>query len=569
MANKLLFNHKYIEIQCDRNDVESQMKAGEIPYVHRNRINTKYWTTIRNIDLVLKLFRGIDETEALTPGKLPEAIFSLYEKEMIRRIKTKSLIEQGPQRPHGWLRVHQQLGREIAEVNNRFAYFYDTRTGKTPMSLQIVVDDIERNPNHKWLVLCPLILIENAWLEDANHFFPNLKVQSLHAKTKTERLGLFSVDANLYIANIESFTAYREHIEKLPIHGCFVDESSTMKSHSSKFSKAAVEYSRNLNRWYLLSGSPAPNGEWEYYMQLKSIDEYGVHESWTQFKNYFFVNISRNPQYDKLQVRPDRKEELLQLLRKYSLYVDKEDVLQTPGRDFIPYEFKMPEDLSKQYHHLREKLYLELGEDVIVSTPSVATKLNKLNQVSSGFVIDTEAIKYNKMLRAKEIDEVQKEEAYLLSMYRFELLDKLLKNIGDEQVLIWANYHKEFEIIKQMYGDRCGLVYGKVNITEKNKALKDFKEGRIQYLVGNPASMDKGLTLTNAHFSIYFSMNYSYELWKQSSERIYGDISKQKHRCTYYILIAKGTVDRVIYNAVSDKKDISMAVLNHLKGGTV
>jgi hypothetical protein len=552
---KLLFNHRYIEIVCNKNDIESRHLASKIPYVHSNRTKTKFKTTIRNIDLVLKLFRNINNLQELKSANAPKKIVDLYTKEFNRRTTTQFLINNGPQQHNGWLWTHQQLGREIAQYNDRFAFFYDTRTGKTPMSLQIIADDIEKNPTHKWLVLCPLILIENAWLEDAKTFFPDLKVVNLHDKTKARRLKKFKRDADVYITNIESFVNYKKHIEQLSIKGCFVDESSTMKSHKSKFAKAAVDYSQKINRWYLLSGTPAPNGEWEYYRQLQSIDYYGVHKSWTQFKNYFFNNISYNPQFEKLQIKPEKRDELLGLLRRYSLYVDKEDVLTTPGMDFIVYEVTMPDKLRKQYDELRRKLYLEVekegGELALITALSTGAKFNKLNQVTSGFIIDTE-----------------EEQTYLLSDYKFKALDKILHNIGDNQAIIWANYHKEFELINKRYPGKCGLVYGKIPFEEKNKNIQDFKQGKLQYLVANPASADKGLTLTNAHFSIYFSLNYSYELWKQSVDRIYGDISKQKHKCIYYVIVAKGTIDKTIYNTIKNKGSMSTAVLDHLKGET-
>lgn len=548
MGNKLLINHKYIEIQCNKDDWHTHNLVSQIPYVHSNRSKTKFRTTSRNIALVLKLFRNIDETNV---DSLPPNIRKIWENEMHKQAATKRLLEQGPQRPRGWLYAHQQLGRELAEIHDRYAFFYATRTGKTPMSLQIIADDIEKNPDHKWLVICPLILIENAWLPDVACFFPELKVVNLHDRTKAKRLKKFQQDANLYITNIESFVNYREHIDKLNIHGCFVDESSAMKSSRSKFGKEAVDYAQALKRWYLLSGTPAPNGEWEYYRQLQSIDYYGVHQSWTQFKNYFFDNISYNPQFEKLQVKPDKKNELLQLLRKYSVYVDKEDVLNTPGRDFVTVDITMPKELTEQYNQLRRELYLELMEsDVLITAPSAGAKRNKLNQVTSGFIIDTKT-----------------QETYLLSDYRFKALSKLLRNIGDEQVIIWCNYHKEFEVIKDMLGDKCACVYGKIRIEDKNKNIKAFKEGKVQYLVANPASADKGLTLTNTRFAIYFSMNDSLELFEQSADRIYGDKSKQPHRCTYYIIQAKGTIDEVIYKSIKNKGDISMAILKHLKGG--
>lgn len=557
MVSKLLIG-KYIEIQVDRNDEQGRLAALTIPYVHHNRIYTKFYTSIRNIDLVLKLFR-----DGVT---LPSPVQQIYDKEVQRRSATAALLEHGAKDDPGWLFKHQQLGRELARVNDRYAFFYDTRTGKTPMSLSIIVDDLKANPNHKWLVLCPLILIENAWLEDAEKFFPELQVVNLHATTKAKRLEAFKKQGQLYISNIESFCSYREHIEKLPIHGCIVDESSTMKSTKSKFGKAAVDYAMKLNRWYLLSGTPAPNGEYEYYRQLQSVDYFGVHQSFNQFKVYFFNNVSTSPQYDRLVIKPERKQELLDLLKKYSIYVDKEDVLTTPGRDFVTVPLELPADLKHHYDLMKNELHVELGDKFVV-TKSVATKLNKLNQITSGFIMDSEARKLNKALLANGITEGLAEELYVLSDYRFTALIKLLKQIGNKQVLIWCYYKYEFKKIKELLGDECACVYGDTSAEDKTKHIKAFKAGSIKYLIANPASADKGLTLTNAHYAIYFSLGYSMELWKQSTERIYADISKQSNRCTYYIFIAKGTVDKAIYNAVQNKADLSTEILGHLKGG--
>jgi len=548
---KLSLTDRAVVIQCSKYDIEDIDKAKTIPYAHHNNSNTEFITTIRNIDLVLALFRGIESLEDAVAKGLPKSVTDAYAAEILRRRFTDKLLTEGPQGTSSWLRRHQQLGVELSKIHDRFGFFYDTRTGKTPMGLQIIVDDVVANPSHKWLVLCPLILIENAWLEDAAKFFPDIRIQSLHATTKQKRLALFNKPAQIYVTNIESFIDYASYIEKLPIHGCLVDESSTMKSHSSKFGKAAVEYSHKVKRWYLLSGTPAPNNESEYYRQLQSIDFYGVHKSWTQFKNHFFKNISRNPQYEKLILISEKEEEFIALLRRYSLYIDKEDVLTTPGREFIIHEVHMPEELVKQYTQMRIKLYAEFKDGLLITAPSTAAKINKLNQITSGFIIQNE------------------EATHLLSEYRFKALDDLLKNVigSEKQVIIWANYKEEFRVLKSIYKDRCGLVYGGVDITEKNANIRAFKEGKIQYLIANPASADKGLTLTNTHNAVYFSMNHSYELFKQSAERIYGDVSIQKDRCNYYILVAPGTIDKAIYDSVISKRDMSMAILNHLKGG--
>ena len=279
------------------------------------------------------------------------------------------------------------------------------------------------------------------------------------------------------------------------------------------------------------------------------------------------MNTSFNPQYEKLVTRVDRKDELYSMIKKLAVYVDKEDVLNTPGRTFHEVEFDVPNELKRFYNEMKNDLAVELNEDVSIVAKSTAAKLNKLNQITSGFIMDTRAMKENKFY-----DDSNLNEWYLLDNYRFNKLQEILEspNVINQQVLIWANYRKEFEIIKDLLGDRCRCIYGGTTIAEKNESIRLFKSGEVQYLIANPASADKGLTLTNAHISIYFSLNWSYELFKQSMERIYGDINKQPKHCDYYVFIAKGTIDRILYSDVlQGKGDASYAVLNHLKGGSL
>lgn len=566
MNNKLLISRNCIEIQCERNDTATQLLIADFYPVTSNRIKTSFKLSPHLIPEVLKAFRGLDESNIHTA---PQKIQDYFYTEMLTRENTQDLLANGPRRSctvsdRLTLKVHQQLGREIAQYHDRFAFFYDTRTGKTPLSLTIIHDDLRKNPHHKWLVVCPLILIYNAWLEDAEKFFPEIKVVNCHASTPQKRMKAIETPGSIYITNTESFVKYRSALEPIGFTGCIIDESSDMKSPRSKVSKELVDFAQYVKRFYLLAGTPAPNGEWEYYMQMKAIDYYGWQSSYSQFKAYYFVNMSYNPQYEKLSIRPDRKETLLENVKRKALYVDKEDVLDTPGREFIPVEYDMPKKLLTHYRKLKNELYLELDDSIRITAINAGAKLNKLNQVSSGFVMHTQAAKENKFYGTDLA------EWYLLDNTRFELLQDLLNQDGikGEQVLIWANYRREFELIKAMLGDRCACVYGGVNLEEKNEAIKRFKAGDVQYLIANPASADKGLTLTNAHIAIYFSLNWSYELFKQSYDRIYGDKTIQPNFCKYYILIAKGTIDNILYTEVlQGKGDASYAMLNHLKSG--
>lgn len=556
-----------VEVQCDRNDIDTQALMTNFFPLHVNRIKTSYKLSIHHLPEVLSLLRGIDESNI---HEAPDKVQYYYNKEMAIRNNLSDLLENGPREScvisnRLTLMRHQQLGREIARYCDRYAFFYDTRTGKTPLSLSIIYDDVKNHPSHKWLVVCPLILIENAWIPDSAEFFPDMHIISCHASTQAKRLQRIAAESTIYVTNTESFVKYREYFDKVGFTGCIVDESSDMKSPKSKISNELVDFAQTLERFYILSGTPAPNGEYEYFMQLRSVDFYSVQSSYSQFKEYYFINLSYNPQYEKLALRPDKKDELYALIKKYAVYVDKEDVLTTPGRTFNEVEFDLPDDLKKQYNKLKNELYLEVNEGLKITAPSAAAKLNKLNQVTSGFIIDTQAVKENSFY-----DDNNATEWYMLDDYRFKKLQELLSSnsIRDEQVLVWANYRKEFEIIQSILGERCRCVYGGTTITEKNESIRLFKSGEVQYLIANPASADKGLTLTNAHIAIYFSLNWSYELFKQSMERIYGDIRKQPKHCQYYVMIAKGTIDRILYSDVlQGKGEASYKILDHLKAG--
>lgn len=563
VINKISLSSNGITVTCERGDAATISALDGLYPVHHNRKMTEHRLSIRYAPEVLSRLRGVDYTNA---DNLPQAVSRYYFNELAAREHVQDLKQNGPRyscvvNEHLTLMRHQQLGRELAQWRDRYCFFFDTRTGKTPLSLSIIHDDLQKNPHHKWLIICPLILIENAWMEDAAKFVPDIKVVNCHASTKAKRLKAISSDAQLYVTNTESFVNYKEYFDQVKFEGCFVDESSDMKSHKSKQSEAIVDFAQTVKRFYLLSGTPAPNGEWEYYRQLQAIDYYCVPQFWTHFKEHYFVDVSFN-QFEQLQMRPDRREEFEALLERYAIYVDKEDVLDTPGRQFIEVMIDLPDELKKHYRTLKNELYLEVAEDKKLTAPSAAAKLNKLNQVTSGFIIDTQAMKENKFYGEDQT------EVYLLSDYRFEKLQDVLNEHPNAQILVWANYRKEFEIISGMLGSSCRCVYGATSLADKNKAIQEFKSGRLQYLIANPASADKGLTLTNSHICVYFSLNWSYELFKQSMERIYGDRRKQPLECLYYVIMAKGTIDEVLYRDVlQGKGEASMAVLNHLKGG--
>ena len=97
MGNKIFFTPNCIEVQCDRNDVETQTKLVDFYPVHMNRIRTKFKLSIHNTPEILKALRGIDESNIDTA---PLAIQNYFYKEIRLRENMADLLKNEIGRAH-------------------------------------------------------------------------------------------------------------------------------------------------------------------------------------------------------------------------------------------------------------------------------------------------------------------------------------------------------------------------------------------------------------------------------------------------------------------------------------
>ena len=123
-------------------------------------------------------FNCLDAITTVFPGiTVPDTIEEYIKLKTTQRMKLQSIkfdnVDEDPEHP--FLMKHQIVGKQIAQVHKRFAFFWDTGTGKTIMAEAIC----EANPMPT-LVICPLPIIRPAWIEDAEAFFPDLALVSLH-----------------------------------------------------------------------------------------------------------------------------------------------------------------------------------------------------------------------------------------------------------------------------------------------------------------------------------------------------------------------------------------------------
>lgn len=450
--------------------------------------------------------------------------------------------------------AHQVEGIEIGKKASQ-AFFWDCGTGKTFLGLHIIKHYLPEGPA---LVVCPLSIIEAAWIEDCKKFTPELDIVSLWSKQPAKRKKRLAEDHDIYVANFETLKYLYDDICAKGFSTLIVDESSKMKSPKSAITKALLSLAgvhfrgspfkmkTVIPHRYVLSGTPAPNDQSEYWSQIKFITGPGnecFNDNYYAFRGKYFSTIPIGQTGQKIfKFRKLMSKDFMDCMSPVCHVVSKEDAVDLPDQIHEIRKVYLGKDEQLAYDTMKDEFVLQFQNETILAS-SALVEIMKLRQLTSGLC-------YGDF------------EVHQTGKSKLTELKGLLEEIGgDKQVIIWANFRHEIRmLLDELPGSQA--IWGET--TDRGAVIKDFQDGKYQYLIANPQSAAHGLTFVNCQYAVYYSLNYSYELQKQSQDRIHR-IGQTKH-ATYYYLLADKTIDEVIYKAVGKKGDLSTGVLNYLRG---
>ena len=197
------------------------------------------------------------------------------------------------------------------------------------------------------------------------------------------------------------------------------------------------------------------------------------------------------------------------------------------------------------YKEMKTHLVAEF-RDKQIAVQLALTKFIKLRQITAGFIYDKEE-------GTQVAYQVQ-------NPSKLRELKSTLEELGNQQVIIWVQFHQEVFDVLSLLGDRAVTLYSGTD--SKLDSIDRFKAGQVQYLIAHPRSAGHGLTFVNASTSIFYSIDYSYEAHYQARERIHR--IGQKNACLYIYLLADQTIDQDIYKVLTKKQTLQDAVYNAL-----
>jgi SNF2 family DNA or RNA helicase len=129
----------------------------------------------------------------------------------------------------------------------------------------------------------------------------------------------------------------------------------------------------------------------------------------------------------------------------------------------------------------------------------------------------------------------------------------------EEPVLVFYQYqHEKVRILDQLNELKPVVFMGEPDI------LEDWNRGKVRLLLCHPASVAYGLNMQEGGRTIiWFTPTWNLELYQQANARLYRQ--GQEKPVLLYHIVATGTMDERVMDALSGKGDCQSALLRHIK----
>lgn len=443
---------------------------------------------------------------------------------------------------------HQKEAVEQGK-NRSLALFHDCGTGKTITALALFKKNRETCPGLRLLVVVsPKVLIHTSWADDIQKFCPEYSYMSFKDFTGIKIPDIFLV--NYEYMRMPKTLVRLYHIIRSGDYMCVLDESTHIKNHKSIGWKALQKLAPHFRMRYVMSGTPVPNNMLDLWTQMSFVKPDLLGRSFYKFRKQYGALMRGNQRADitninipavarsymqlgyKWTVPEDKADMLMQMIRPYTNWVRETDVLDLPNQNFQLWPFELSTNEMKAYRQMYNDMVVELrGGNIAVDT--AVAKLMKLRQICGGYMYD--------------------EQLLTIGESKIKSLNSLLDSIGSQQAVIWVHFRQDGEqVVNLLKSLKKAYSVIRGGAKDKEEQSRKFVNKETQFMVASPASAGHGLTWVNCHIAVYYSMDYNYETYYQSTKRIHR--RGQQERCTYYLMAAVGTIEQKIIKAMQSKE---------------
>ena len=509
--------------------------------------DTKSWILLKtqdNLSLLYARYKeiiDIDET-------IKAEFFEILKQESLKDYIPSDTLEFDYKIPKGIETYRHQIMTFNTMIKmKRYAVFNDMGTGKTINGGMAVDYLYKKGKIKKVLIVSPVNVMRLAWMDTIRKYFKDLSVSMLYGNSNERHDIYMKYPVLIHLINWDYLEFFNNHAF---IYDCVIlDESAQVRNIKTQRFKILNKF-LPVKYTFILSGLPAPNSPFEYWSQFKLLDGGELlGDNYFSFRaRYGYKSGYMGKVWNISQTGIKKIEEMV---KSKSIRFTIDQCVDLPANIEATRSIKLENYQYNHYQDMLNNLFIQMQAGEIEAS-NAAVKTIKLQQIAGGWIYDEE----------HNICQVFDKKNGKLE----EIKTILLEEFKGKQVLIFSYFKPH---IKGLYdfitklGIKCVLVYGENTPAQTDDAIKKFRSGEVSVLIGNPASMGHGITLTETHVVVWFTPIWNLEIFEQARQRVHRIGLKHK---TYEIFLqAEDTIEEDIYMALKEKKSLAMVILDSIK----
>jgi len=419
---------------------------------------------------------------------------------------------------------HQKVAIEKLAGSKRFILADDMGLGKTTSTIIAALETGAK----KILIICPASLKIN-WQREIENYSDR---PTFIAEGKK-----FSTDHDFVIVNYDILKNFHDPkekenslLEKSNFDLVILDEAHMISNAQAQRTKIINSYVKNIDKVWLLTGTPMTSRPMNYY-NLLSIIESPVAQNWMAYairycQGYQFNagkrkvwNVSGASNLEELRDRTSK-----QILRRL-----KEEVLDLPDKIITPVYLRLK---SSEYENLMGEYY-----DWYDKNPEESSSLT---------------VQFSKLMKVRKVIANEK------TKQTIEFAENILEQ--GKKVIIFTNFTDSLQTIYNHFGKQAVYLDGSCSNSVRQQAVDSFQnDEKIRVFVGNLKAAGVGLTLTSAEVVIMNDLSFVPAEHAQAEDRAYR--YGQKSNVLVYYPLFENTIEGAIYDILNKKKEIIRTVM--------
>ncbi len=408
-------------------------------------------------------------------------------------------------RRYGWPGKFTPMSHQIETaafltMHRKAFVFSEPGTGKTLSALWAADYLMERGDVRRCLILCPLSIMQSAWLNDLNNSIIHRSAIVAHHYQASRRIEMVQQNYEFVIANYDGLNLIaNEIINDGRFDLVIVDEANAYKTMTTKRWKSLNSLIKPTTHLWMMTGTPASQSPVDAYGLARLVNPNNVPKFFTGWRDKVMNKVTQFKWAAKASAAADVHTALQPAIR-----FTKAQCLDLPPVITMTREVPLTPQQAKYYNLLKERMVVQAAGETITAI-NAAAGLSKLLQISCGaaYTDDHEVIEFD-------------------SAPRLAVLEEILEETS-RKVIIFALFRSTIDTI-HTYLTKKGIatecIHGDIPPSKRADTIRRFQNDKDpRVLVMQPQASAHGITLTAADTVVFYGPLMSVEQYIQCIAR--------------------------------------------------